>query len=103
MGRIIKEEPETILLADAVHLDLNPGQYRILQHTDILKCGLTTHDMSSRMLIEFLQNQTPANIVMLGVQPKHVSLGEPLSECVTETLTEVARLIQEARSCTKPI
>ena len=103
LGRIVREEPDTILLADVAHLDLNPGQYRILQPVDILKCGLTTHDMSSRMLIEFLQNQTQANIVMLGVQPKHVSLGEPMSECITETLMEVEKLIQEARSCMRPI
>lgn len=103
VGRIVREEPDTILLADVAHLDLNPGQYRILRPPEILKCGLTTHDMSSRMLIDYLQNQTQANIMMLGVQPQHVSLGEPMSECVTETLTEVERLIQEARSCTRPI
>jgi hydrogenase 3 maturation protease len=103
LGRIVKEEPDTILLADVAHLDLNPGQYRILQPADILKCGLTTHDMSPRMLIEFLQDQTQANIAMLGVQPQDVALGGPLSDCVTRTLEEVETLIQEARSCTKPI
>jgi hydrogenase 3 maturation protease len=103
VGRMVKEEPDTILFADVAHLDLNPGQYRILQPADILKCGLTTHDMSARMLIEFLQNQTRAKIVMLGVQPQHVTLGEPMSEWVTQTLAEVERLIQEAMPCTKPI
>jgi hydrogenase 3 maturation protease len=103
LGHIVREEPDTILLADVVHLDLNPGQYRILQPADILKCGLTTHDMSPPMLIEFLQNQTQAKIVMLGVQPQHVSLGEPMSECVTQTLTKVETLILEARACTRPI
>ncbi len=103
MGLILKEEPDTILLADAVHLDLNPGQYRILHTADILKCGLTTHDMSSRMLIEFLEDQTHATILMLGVQPKVLALGEAMSECVTETLNEVETLIQEAGSCMRPI
>lgn len=103
VGRIIKEKPETILLVDAVQLDLNPGQYRILQATDILKCGFTTHDMSSQMLIEYLKSQTHSDIFMLGVQPQHVSLGEPMSEWVTETLNEVKILLEEAGSCTRPI
>jgi len=103
VGRILREEPDTILLVDVTHLNLEPGQYRLLEPADILKCGLTTHDMSARMLIEFLQIQTRGKIVMLGVQPKHVSLGEPMSECVSQTLAEVENLIQEARSCTKPI
>ena len=103
VGRIIKANPETILLVDAVHLDLPPGQYRILQAADILKCGFTTHDMSSRMLIEYLKNQTNADICLLGVQPQQVSLGEPMSEWVTETLNEVKMLLEEAGACTRPI
>ena len=103
VGRIVKEQPDTILLADVVHLDLEPGKYRILEPADILKCGLTTHDMSSRMLIEFLQHQTRAKICMLGVQPQHVSLGEPMSACVRKTLNEIETLIQEAGRCTRAI
>ena len=103
LGVIVKEEPDTILFVDAADLDLEPGQYRILEPVDIVKCGLTTHDMSSRMLIEFLENQTKANILMLGVQPQHVSLGEAMSKRLTETLNEIELLIQEAGSCMRPI
>lgn len=95
LGRILKEEPDSVLLVDAADLGLDPGQYRILQPEDILKCGLTTHDMSSRMMIEFIQNQTPANIFMLAVQPENVSLGEPMSECLNKTLDEIELLILE--------
>lgn len=95
LGRIAREEPDTILLVDAAHLDLEPGQYRILKPEEILKCGLTTHDMSSRMLIDFLQNQTQASIFMLAVQPLNISLGEPISECLSKTLDEIEMLIME--------
>lgn len=95
LGRIAREEPDTILLVDIAHLDLKPGQYRILQPEEILKCGLTTHDMSSRMLIEFLQNQTQADIFMLAVQPQNISLGEPISECLNKILDDVEMLILE--------
>ena len=103
LGRIAKEEPDTVLLVDIAHLALNPGQYRILEPADILNCGLTTHDLSSRMLIEFLQKQTCAKIRMLGVQPHDVSLGETLSDRITETLDEIETLIQEAGPCMRPI
>jgi len=101
--RIVEKEPETILLVDIAHLNLEPGQYRLLHPEDIVKSGLTTHDMSSRMFIEFLQNQTRAGIVLLGVQPKQVTLGEDMSPSVATALAEVAQLIQEAEACTKPI
>ncbi len=103
VGRIVKEEPDTILLVDVADLNVKPGQYWILQSADIVQCGFTTHDMSSRMVMEFLQNQTQASIYMLGVQPQQVSLGEAMSECVSEALHEIARLLQEASPCMKPI
>ena len=103
VGRIVKEDPDTILLVDVADLNLKPGQFRILQPTEILPCGFTTHDMSSRMLIEFLEKQTRAHIFMLGVQPQHVSLGEVMSQCVTETLNEIEVLIQEVGPCMRPI
>jgi hydrogenase 3 maturation protease len=95
LGRIAREEPDTLLLVDVAQLDLEPGQYGVLQPEEILKCGLTTHDMSSRMLIEFLQNQTQAKIFMLAVQPQDISLGEPISECLLKTLEEIELLILE--------
>ena len=95
LGRIIKEEPELVLLVDVADLGLDPGQYRVLHPAEILKRGLTTHDMSSRMMIEFLQDQTQANIVMLAVQPENISLGESMSECLNKTLDEIELLILE--------
>jgi hydrogenase 3 maturation protease len=103
VGRIVREEPDIILLVDVAHLDLEPGQYRILPPEDIVKSGFTTHDMSSRMLIEFLQHQTQADIFLLGVQPQQVLLGEEMSACVAKTLAEVEQLIREAEVCTRPI
>lgn len=102
-GRIVKGNPDTILLVDVTYLGLEPGQYRILETADIAKCGLTTHDMSSRMLIEFLEDQTHADIFMLGVQPQNVSLGAAMSERLVETLDEIETLVQEAGPCMRPI
>lgn len=96
LGRILKEEPDTILLVDVAHLDLRPGEYRILKPQDMLKCGLTTHEMSTRMLIDFLEKETKADIFMLGVQPQTLALGQAMSEPLSATLNEVEKLINEA-------
>ena len=103
LGPIAREDPDTILLVDVADMGLEPGQCRVLEPKEILKCGLTTHDLSSRMLIEFLQGQTRAHIFMLGVQPQQVSLGEGMSDCVKETLSAIERFVHEAESCTRPI
>ncbi len=84
------------MLVDVADLGLEPGQYRFLEPHEIVQSGLTTHDLSSRMLIAFLQDQTQAMIVMLAVQPQQISLGESMSACVTATLSTLETLLQEA-------
>ena len=101
-GSIVKEDPETILLVDAVHMGLAPGQYRILGTGEIAECGLTTHNVSCRLLIEFLERQTKANIFMLGVQPQSLALGSEMSERLISALDEIEHLIREEELCLKP-
>lgn len=94
-GAISKQNPDTILLVDAVHLDLAPGQYEILKPQDILKSGFTTHDISPRMFIEYLESQTKARIFLLGIQPQNISLGDEMSDNVKKALAEIESLIKE--------
>lgn len=95
-GKIIRENPDTILIVDALDLDRNPGEFEILEKDDIIKSGFSTHDISPNMFIEYLQNRTHADIYMLGLQPKNVSFGEEMSSSVKSALTEIVGLIKEA-------
>ncbi|NQT95340.1 MAG: hydrogenase maturation peptidase HycI [Candidatus Omnitrophica bacterium] len=93
-GKIAKENPDTILLVDAVHMDLNPGVYKILKKDEIANSGLTTHNMSPAMLIEFLENSTGAEIYLLGMQPKSINFGDEMSSEAKEALNNIAEEIK---------
>jgi hydrogenase 3 maturation protease len=90
-GKIAKEDPETILIVDAIHLGLAPGEYLILRKEDVLKGGLSTHDISMHMLIDYLEKQTRARIFILGVQPKDVSFGAEMAEELKKALKEITQ------------
>ena len=96
-GKIVREKPDTILIVDALHLGLSPGEYGILKKDEILNCGLTTHDISPKMFIEYLENETSADIYILGVQPKSLSFGEEMSDSVKKTVEELTELIKDAQ------
>ena len=95
-GKIVKERPETILIVDALHLGKKPGEYEIIKKADIVRSGLSTHDISPNMFIEYLESQTQADIYMLGVQPKSVAFGEQMSKEVKQSLEAISELIKEA-------
>jgi len=103
IGKIAKERPNTILMIDAIDLGKKPGEYELLAKDDIIHSGFSTHDLSPRMFIEFLEKETNADIYLLGVQPESISLGSPMSKNLNQTLKEVSDLIVEADQCTKPI
>ena len=95
-GKIVKENPDTILLVDAVHLNRAPGEYALLEKADILSSGFTTHDISPRLFIEYLETQTRAKIYLLGVQPKNLSLDGEMSGPVSRAVDELASQIRQA-------
>ena len=95
IGKIIKERPDTVLILDAVHLDRPAGEYDILRKSDIIKTGFTTHDISPGLFIEHLENETRADIYMLGIQPARLSLGEEMSEEVKTALDNITEQITE--------
>jgi len=98
-GKIIKENPDTILIVDAVHLDLMPGEYDILKEEDIMRAGFTTHDTSPKMFMDYLKNRSKANIYMLGIQPKSVSFGENVSDEVKKTLEDLTNKMKGVLGC----
>jgi hydrogenase 3 maturation protease len=93
-GKIKKEKPDTIVIADAVHLGRSPGEWDILGKDDIARSGFTTHDLSPVMFIEYLEEETGADIYMLAVQPGNISFGEEMSGSVKKALEEIAALIR---------
>jgi len=95
LGKMVKENPDTLLIIDAVHLGKDPGKYEILRQADIVKCGFATHDISPVMFIEYLTKEIRGNIYMLGVQPQSVELGSEMSKQLKTVLDELSEKILE--------
>ena len=95
LGKITKEKPDTVLFVDAADIGGEPGEYSILKKEEILKTGLTTHDLSPRMLIDYLDAETKAEVYLLGIQPLRINFGEDMSDEVKKTIIEIVELMKE--------
>jgi hydrogenase 3 maturation protease len=98
LGKITKKDPDTVIIADATEMDSRPGEFNILKKEEILRSGFTTHDLSPNMFIEYLENETNADIYMLAVQPENVSFGEGVSESVSRAIERIVDLVKEDRN-----
>ena len=86
IGKIIKINPDTLIIIDAVHFSGKPGEYCIMKSIDLTDCGITTHDISLVKLIEYLKIHIDIDIYILGVQPHQIGFGTSLSDCMKKTM-----------------
>ncbi|NQV04680.1 MAG: hydrogenase 3 maturation endopeptidase HyCI [Candidatus Omnitrophica bacterium] len=90
-GVIAKSRPNTIIIVDAIQFDAESGETRLFSGEDLRVGKVSTHDVSPKLLIEYLKSSTDADIYLLGVRPKSNKLGEGLS-------SEVAKAVEELTS-----
>jgi len=84
---VARLNPDTVVIVDAVSLDREPGSVELLDRSEIMgNTGFTTHSLSPVLVMERLEEETAARVVMLAIQPGTLEFGAPLSP-------EVARLL----------
>ena len=89
LGKVTKLKPDTILLVDAVDFGREPGSTRIIDTEFLSEGGLSTHNASLKLSIEYLKKETGANIFLLGIQPQNITMGSEISYSVEKKIKEI--------------
>ncbi len=89
---IIDERPDTVVFADAGDFGGDPGETGFFDVDGFFDSSFfLTHNSSLKMLVEFLRLEgSEANIFLLCLQPKSVSLAAGLSSAAVEKLRELS-------------
>jgi len=90
LGKIVKENPDTVLIIDAVDFGGSAGEVRLLEAGELETVNLfATHNASISLTINYLQNNLKADIIILIIQPESIALGDKLSPQVSKTLNKL--------------
>jgi len=81
-----KHNPKNLVIIDAVEMNLNPGEVRIVPKEKIGVMTISTHGIPVSVLIGYLE-QYVENIIFIGVQPKTMS-GE-MTDVVKKSANEL--------------
>lgn len=87
--------PSHVLLVDAAHLGGSPGDADLLSPKRVAGVAVSTHAIPLHLTAELIREATGAEIMLLGVQPKTVGLGEGISPEVREAIYRIAEIIVE--------
>lgn len=92
LEKVIRLRPDNIIIVDALDFAGKPGEIRILKAEDLQTSNLFfSHNCSLTLLINYLQNHLPANIILLIVQPKDIRLGNRLTPKIKESLKRLEK------------
>jgi len=87
LEKIIKENPDNILILDAADFGGSPGEYRVIEAEELRTVNFfSTHNASITLTINYLKNSIKADIIILIIQPKTIAFSDILSEEVSKTL-----------------
>jgi hydrogenase 3 maturation protease len=81
---IVKERPDVIILLDIVNFGGPYGEIAVFEKDDILKVGFSTHNISPKVFMEFLEGAHRADIIMVGVRPASTAFGDDMSREVRD-------------------
>jgi len=92
---IARKKPDRVLFIDATDFGGAPGQVRLLFPDKVAPSGLSTHAGSLKMLAEYLQARTRAQVALLAIQPADTAAGDSLSPEVSRALKVLVEKLPE--------
>ncbi|MFW9884841.1 MAG: hydrogenase maturation peptidase HycI [Candidatus Thorarchaeota archaeon] len=78
---------EKVIMVDAADMLRLPGHIELITKDRIGGITISTHRMPLSLLMQYLEDRTGAQTLLLGVQPKNIEFGEGLSPEI-QTVTE---------------
>ncbi|UCF06842.1 MAG: hydrogenase maturation protease [bacterium] len=92
-GWVVKQDLESVVFIDAVDFGGEPGEFRVIPLEKLMVSASSTHRLSLHYVIKFLQEEWDGEALLVGVQPKRLTLGEGLSEELEKGVSMLADAI----------
>ncbi len=94
-GQIKEFQPETLLIADAAFLGLEPGDFSYVDTEKITGLPFTTHMLPLPFFINYLEAETGCKTLVIGIQPVTTQQGSGMCDKVKRGVETLAELFIE--------
>jgi hydrogenase maturation protease len=96
LSDIARTAPDVVVFVDAVDLGANAGSVALLERAQIADYAPTTHRASLGLLMDLLQMQVGADVLLVAIQPECLDFGLPMTRAVASSSELVAEILAEA-------
>ncbi len=85
---------QCVILIDAADMRKEPGHIELVSKDRIGGVAISTHSMPLSFLMEYLEQESGAQVVLLGIQPRCIEFGEGLTVEVEDAAKYVVRILR---------
>ncbi|MCX5647206.1 MAG: hydrogenase 3 maturation endopeptidase HyCI [Phycisphaerae bacterium] len=95
-GEIKRFGPTHLVIIDAADLDAEPGTITIMDPDRIGGTTFCTHSLPLKVMIDYLLQSFDCHVTIIGIQPKSLAVGAPVSKEVLDAVESLSALLLEA-------
>jgi hydrogenase 3 maturation protease len=93
LGVIIREEPDRVVVIDAVFLGGEVGEVRAIRKEELAEGGYSTHMPTLSLFTDFVESQIDTRTYFIGIQPGTIVFGEKMAPEVEKAARDLAGAI----------
>lgn len=97
-GEIISFKPTHLIIIDSADLGEAAGTIKLIKEDEIAGVSFSTHRLPTKTLMDYLKTRLDCAFIIIGIQPKTLQFGAPLSPEVQEAVKTLSNVIQEILS-----
>ncbi|MDP2928875.1 MAG: hydrogenase 3 maturation endopeptidase HyCI [Candidatus Omnitrophota bacterium] len=98
-GEIRTFKPTHLVIVDTADIGEKPGAVLLLRADEVSRgVSFSTHKIPPKILIDYFVHSLKCEIVIIGIQPKTINFGKPVSRTVIACAKSVASSILQALS-----
>jgi len=96
--KIVEAQPDTIIFIDALLMNAESGSVAFLKEENLNHHGISTHQTSLKMCIEYIKSRIESKIFIIGIQPETTEFGISMSEKILNTAEILKNILIRAFS-----
>jgi hydrogenase 3 maturation protease len=97
-GEIRKYMPSRLIMIDTADIGKKPGETIMFTPEDAGGISFSTHKLPIKILAQYLQKDIDCKITIIGIQPKLLDFGKPVSNEVRKSIGILSGMLKEVLS-----
>jgi len=94
-GEVRRLQPTHLIIVDAAQMGKKAGAIEVIEPNRVEDVIFTTHQLPLNILARYLKYEVGCEVILVGIQPKTLKFGKPVSREVKASVSKLVRLFKK--------